>query len=313
MQPAAPPAGRPAPILIVGSIGLDDVETPFGKAERVLGGSAVYASAAASLFAPVRFVGVAGDDLPLGSFDFLAKRGVDLQGLETVKGGKTFRWAGRYHFDLNTRDTLLTELNTLGTFEPKLPASYRQTPFVFLGNLLPSIQSKVLDALTAKPTLVVLDTMNFWIEGARKDLEKVLARSDVLVLNDSEARMLAGTPNLVRAARAIQRMGPGTVVVKKGEHGALLFHDQAVFSAPAYPLEEVFDPTGAGDAFAGGFVGQLAGEGRLDESALRRAVIAGSAVASFCVEKFSVDGLKDRTPAEVRQRMALFRDLAHWS
>lgn len=302
----------PDPVLIVGSIGLDDIETPFGKVERVLGGSAVYASAAASLFAPVRFVGAAGEDLPRDALDFLARRGVDLQGLERVKGGKTFRWAGRYNFDLNDRDTLLTELNVLGTFDPKLPASYRRTPIVFLGNLLPSIQGKVLDQMAERPRLIVQDTMNFWIEGARKDLEAVLARVDALIVNDGEARMLAGTHNLVKAAKAIQAMGPRILVIKKGEHGALLFEGDAVFSAPALPLESVFDPTGAGDAFAGGFVGQLAREGKVDHGALRRAVIAGSAVASFCVERFSVEGLRDRTPAELEQRLAMFRALAQW-
>jgi len=276
----------PQPVLVVGSIGLDDVETPFGKAQGVLGGSAVYASAAASLFAPVRFVGVCGEDLPADAFEFLRARGVDLSGLERVAGGKTFRWAGRYHFDMNARDTLLTELNTLATFDPKVPPAWRQTPFVFLGNLLPSIQGKVLDQLPSRPVLAVLDTMNYWIENAPSD---------------------------VKAAAAIRRMGPSSVVVKKGEHGALLFTDGRVFAAPALPLEEVFDPTGAGDAFAGGFVGSLAAEGRVDEPSLRRAVIAGSAVASFCVERFSVEGLRDRSPKEIEARIAQFRELAHWS
>ncbi|HVL87951.1 MAG TPA: PfkB family carbohydrate kinase [Candidatus Thermoplasmatota archaeon] len=303
----------PQPVLVVGSIGLDDVETPFGKAQGVLGGSAVYASAAASLFAPVRFVGVCGEDLPADAFEFLRARGVDLSGLERVAGGKTFRWAGRYHFDMNARDTLLTELNTLATFDPKVPPAWRQTPFVFLGNLLPSIQGKVLDQLPSRPVLAVLDTMNYWIENAPSDLASVLKRVDVLVVNDSEARELARTPNLVKAAAAIRRMGPSSVVVKKGEHGALLFTDGRVFAAPALPLEEVFDPTGAGDAFAGGFVGSLAAEGRVDEPSLRRAVIAGSAVASFCVERFSVEGLRDRSPKEIEARIAQFRELAHWS
>lgn len=298
-------------MLVVGSIGLDDIETPFGRAERVLGGSAVYASAAASLFAPVRFVGVAGDDLPADAFKFLEQRGVDLGGLERVPGGKTFRWAGRYHFDLNTRDTLLTELNTLGDFDPNLPDGYRRSPFVFLGNLLPRVQARVLDQLQGRP-LVVMDTMNFWIESVRSELDQVLARADVLVINDSEARMLAGTHNLVKAARNIQKLGPSAVVVKKGEHGALLFNSAGVFSAPAYPLEEVFDPTGAGDAFAGGFIGQLAKEGSTDHLAMRRAVVVGSAVASFCVERFSVEGLRDRTQAEVEERLAMFRALAQW-
>jgi sugar/nucleoside kinase (ribokinase family) len=302
-----------SPVLVVGSIGLDDIETPFGKVERVLGGSAVYASAAASLFAPVRFVGCAGDDLAPDAFRFLEQRGVDFAGLERVRGGRTFRWSGRYHFDLNTRDTLLTELNTLATFDPKLPEAYLSTPFVFLGNLLPSIQGKVLDGLRARPKLVVMDTMNFWIDSARGELAKVLQRVDALIINDSEARELSGTYNLVRAAQAIRKMGPPTLIIKKGEHGALLFTPTGVFSAPAYPLEVVFDPTGAGDAFAGGFIGWLAREGAVGEAAMRRAVIAGSAVASFCVERFSVDGLKDRTAAEVEQRLAMFRALAHWS
>ncbi|MBI4393920.1 MAG: sugar kinase [Euryarchaeota archaeon] len=293
-------------------MGIDDIETPFGKAERVLGGSAVYASAAASLFAPVRFVGVAGDDLEKGSFGFLEKRGVDLSGLETVKGGKTFRWSGRYHFDLNTRDTLLTELNTLGTFDPKLPQSYRQSEFLFLGNLVPAIQSKVLDSLEKRPKLVVMDTMNFWMETARKDLDKVIARVDCLIINDSEARELSGTHNLVKAAGLVRKMGPSTVVVKKGEHGALLFNGSRVFSAPALPLEEVFDPTGAGDSFAGGFIGSLARDGTVTEDSMRRAVIAGSAAASFCVEKFSVDGLRDRTSEDVAARMQAFRELSIW-
>jgi sugar/nucleoside kinase (ribokinase family) len=301
-----------SPVLVVGSIGLDDIETPFGKVERVLGGSAVYASAAASLFAPVRFVGVAGDDLPRDAFAFLERRGVDFQGLQRAAGGKTFRWKGKYDFDLNTRETLLTELNALGTFRPRLPEAYRATPFVFLGNLQPRVQQEVLDAVVPRPTLVVLDTMNHWIETAKPELQHVLARVDALIINDSEARELAGTHNLVRAAQGIRKLGPGTLVIKKGEHGALLFSGDGVFSAPAYPLEDVFDPTGAGDAFAGGFVGSLARGGAVDEAAMRRAVVAGSAVASFCVERFGVEGLRDRTTEEVERRVALFRKLAHW-
>ncbi|MCA1812567.1 MAG: PfkB family carbohydrate kinase [Halobacteriales archaeon] len=279
----------------------------------MLGGSAVYASAAASLLAPVRLVGVAGEDLPKDAFGFLERRGVDLQGLQVVKGGKTFRWSGKYHFDLNARDTLLTELNTLGTFEPRLPASYRDTRFVFLGNLQPRVQEQVLHGLSGRPTLTVMDTMNLWIETARQDLGRVLEGVDVLVINDSEARMLTGTHNLVRAASAIRLLGPANVVIKKGEHGALLFTAQGTFSAPALPLEDVFDPTGAGDAFAGGFIGSLAREGKTDMEAMRRAVIAGSAAASFCVEQFSVQGLRDRTPRDLEQRIQRFRDLARWS
>lgn len=302
-----------SPVLVVGSIGLDDVETPFGRVERALGGSAVYASAAASFFAPVRFVGVAGGDLAPGALAFLSARGVDLAGLETVPGGKTFRWGGRYHFDLNARDTLFTELNVLGDFDPKVPKAFRSARFVFLGNLVPALQSRVLDQVDMRDdTFAVLDTMNFWIEGARADLDRVLQRVDCLIVNDSEARELAGESNLVKAARRIRGMGPDIIVVKKGEHGALLFDGSGVFSAPAYPMEDVVDPTGAGDAFAGGFVGHLAKEGSVTSQGLRRAVVAGSAVASLCVERFSVDGLKDRSAKDVETRVEAFRALAGW-
>ncbi len=295
-------------VLVVGSIGIDTVETPFGKATDVLGGSAIYASAAASYFAPVTLVGTAGDDLPSDAISFLEKRGVSLAGLDIVKGGKTFRWSGRYHFDMNSRDTLLTELNTLADFKPIIPEEARAPDVLFLGNLTPKIQESVLDQVKDSP-FTILDTMNYWIESARTDLDRILARVDCLVLNDEEARQLAETPNLVKAARTIHEMGPGVVVIKKGEHGALLFNEGTVFSAPAYPLEDVVDPTGAGDAFAGGFSGYLARARSHDEGALKRAVVYGSALASFVVESFSVDRLTNLEPEEISKRTQAFRDL----
>ena len=297
------------PLLVVGTVALDSVETPYGKADDVLGGSAVYFAAGASFFAPVRVVGVVGEDFPHERLAFLKARGVDLGGVEVVKGGKTFRWAGRYHHDLNHRDTLGTWLNVLETFDPKLPAAWRSTPYVFLANIEPTLQSRVLDQVQS-PRLVVADTMNFWISGAREALVKTLKRVDALIVNDEEARQLTGTPNLVKAAAAIRGMGPQTVIVKKGEHGALLFKDGRVFSAPAYPLEEVFDPTGAGDTFAGGFYGYVAKHGKMDEAHLRRAVLYGSALASFCVERFGPDRLRDLTMREVEERYKAFRDLS---
>ncbi|HWG90250.1 MAG TPA: PfkB family carbohydrate kinase [Candidatus Thermoplasmatota archaeon] len=299
-------------VLVVGSIGIDTVETPFGKATDVLGGSATYASAAASYFAPVDMVAAVGEDFDLRQFSFLQARGVNLEGLEVVKGGKTFRWGGKYHFDLNTRDTLFTDLNVLGTFDPKLPAATRGSPYVLLGNMHPLVQAKVLDQMAARPKFVVGDTMNLWINIARKELEAILGRLDCLIINDSEARELSGSHNLIKAAANIRRLGPKTLVIKKGEHGALLFHGNDVFSAPAFPLEDVFDPTGAGDAFAGGFLGHLAAKDRVDTAALRQAVVWGSALASFCVERFSVEGLREVPPKALSARYAAFKDLAHF-
>lgn len=296
------------PILVVGTVALDSVETPYGKADEALGGSATYFAAGASFFAPVRVVGVVGEDFPLGKLDFLKKRGVDLSGIEVVKGGKSFRWAGRYHHDLNHRDTLATHLNVLETFQPKLPEAWKATPYLFLANIDPVLQRQVLDQMQ-RPRLVVMDTMNFWMDAMREDLEKTVAKVDAIIVNDEEARQLARTPNLITAARAIQKMGPKTVIVKKGEHGALLFSGGQVFSAPAYPMEEVFDPTGAGDTFAGGFYGYLAKAGKMDDATLRQAVLHGSALASFCVERFGPDRLKDLTMREVEARVKAFHDL----
>lgn len=296
------------PILVVGTVALDSVETPYGKADDVLGGSATYFAAGASFYAPVRVVGVVGEDFPLGRLDFLRRRGVDLAGVEVVPGGKSFRWAGRYHHDLNHRDTLATHLNVLEAFQPKLPEGWRESPYLFLANIDPVLQRRVLEQVR-RPRLVVMDTMNFWIDSARAELERTLSLVDALVVNDGEARQLARTPNLVAAARAIQRMGPRTVIVKKGEHGALLFAGDRVFSAPAYPLEEVFDPTGAGDTFAGGFCGYLARAGRADDATLRHAVLHGSALASFCVERFGPDRLRDLTMEEIEARVEAFHEL----
>jgi len=296
-------------LLVVGTVALDSVETPYGKADEILGGSATYFAAGASFFAPVRVVGVVGDDFPMEKLDFLRKRGVDLSGIEVVSGGKTFRWSGRYHLDLNHRDTLGTWLNVLETFQPKLPEAWRDTPYVFLANIDPVLQRQVLSQMKA-PKFALADTMNFWIGSVKPELLKTLASVDGLIVNDEEARQLAGTPNLVKAAKAIQGMGPRTLIIKKGEHGALLFHEGRVFSAPAYPLEDVFDPTGAGDTFAGGFYGYLARAGKTDEATLRQAVLYGSALASFCVEKFGPQRLVDLTMKEIEARVGEFRDLA---
>ncbi|HEX2021336.1 MAG TPA: PfkB family carbohydrate kinase [Candidatus Thermoplasmatota archaeon] len=295
-------------LLVVGTVALDTVETPYGRADDALGGSATFFAAGASFFAPVRLVGVVGDDFPLQRLDFLRRRGVDLSGIEVVPGGKTFRWSGRYHHDLNHRDTLGTWLNVLETFQPKLPADWRESEHVFLANIDPVLQRQVLDQVR-KPRLVVADTMNFWIESVREELVKTLARVDVLILNDEETRQLAGEPNLLKAARAIRKMGPSTLIVKKGEHGALLFTGDKVFSAPAYPIEDVHDPTGAGDTFAGGFFGHLARERRYDEDAFRKAVLYGSALASFCVERFGPARLETLTMPEIERRVGEFREL----
>lgn len=297
-------------LLVVGTVALDNVETPYGKAADILGGSATYFAAGASFFTQgIRIVGVVGEDFPHPKLDFLKKRGVDLAGIEVVKGGKTFRWAGRYHFDLNHRDTLGTWLNVLETFDPKLPAAWRESEYVFLANIDPVLQGRVLDQVK-KPKLVVMDTMNYWISSKKDELVKTLSRVDALIVNDEEARQLAGTPNLIKAAAIIQKMGPKTLIVKKGEHGALLFQEGKVFSAPAYPLEDVFDPTGAGDTFAGGFFGYLVKHGKLDADHMRRAVLYGSALASFCVEKFGPDRLIDLTSAEIEKRVAAFHELS---
>jgi sugar/nucleoside kinase (ribokinase family) len=291
-------------ILVVGSVALDHVETPFGSAKDSLGGSAIYFSAAASYFAPVRVVGVVGDDFPHDKLEFLHKRKVDFQGLET-QPGKTFRWGGRYDFDLNSRTTLFTHLNVFEKFKPVIPEAYRDSDFVFLGNIAPDLQMDVLDQIHS-PKLVALDTMNYWIEGSLSDLHKTLQKVHVLLLNDSEARQLAQEPNLLKASRIIRKMGPQVLVIKKGEHGALIFMEDAIFWAPAYPLETINDPTGAGDTFAGGFMGYLAKAPELSPEAYKRALIFGSTLASFSVESFSMDRLRNLQPDEIRERFKAF-------
>jgi sugar/nucleoside kinase (ribokinase family) len=297
-------------ILVVGSVAYDTVETPFGKAERVLGGSASFFAVAASFFAPVKLVAIVGDDFGEAQLAAFAGRDIDLSGLERVPG-KTFHWQGKYSYDLNARDTICTDLNVFESFSPKIPAAYRSAEHVFLGNIDPELQRKVLDQVE-KPRLVACDTMNFWISGKPAELKKTLAAVDVLLINDAEARELSGEWNVVKAARAIRAMGPKTVLVKKGEHGVVMFSEHGSFAAPAYPLEEVFDPTGAGDTFAGGFIGYLASAPVHDDQAFRRATIMGSTLASFCVEAFSLDRLLKLTRAEIDERFRLFRRLTNF-
>ncbi|HEX2961855.1 MAG TPA: PfkB family carbohydrate kinase [Ignavibacteriales bacterium] len=297
-------------LLIVGSIALDTVATPFDRIDDALGGSAVYVSLAASYFSgPVYMVGVVGEDFDKEHIKLLEDHNIDLEGLKVVEGGKTFRWSGKYHYDLNVRDTLLTELNVFASFDPEIPEKYRKSRFILLGNIDPELQLKVLDQME-KPGFVICDTMNFWIEGKKQELLKVLKKVDVLIINDSEARLLANEPNLIRAARMIRAMGPKYLIIKKGEHGALLFSENTVFSAPAYPLENIYDPTGAGDSFAGGFVGYLHKTQDISIENLKRAVVFGSAMASFCVEKFSTKGLENLTYLQVHDRFREFLKLS---
>jgi sugar/nucleoside kinase (ribokinase family) len=294
-------------LLVVGSVALDTVRTPFGKADDVLGGSATFFSYAASFFTTVRLVAVVGADFPKAHLELLARRGVDLGGLQ-VRDGATFRWAGEYGYDLNEAKTLDTRLGVFAEFRPELPDAFRRTPFLFLANIDPELQLDVLRKVE-RPRLVALDTMNFWIQGKREALLRVLAEVDAVTINDAEARQLAREPNLIKAARAIAAMGPKTVVVKRGEYGALMVTDGAFFFVPAYPLESVWDPTGAGDTFAGGFMGYLAAQGRTDAPAMRQALVYGSVMASFTVEDFSLNRLVRLTPPEVAERYAAFRDL----
>jgi sugar/nucleoside kinase (ribokinase family) len=294
-------------LLVVGSVALDTVETPFGRAEDALGGSATFFAAAASLFCPVQLVGVMGDDYPVDALGFLEDRGVDLSGLERA-AGESFRWSGVYSYDLNSRETLETRLGVFADFEPKIPAAFKDAEWVFLGNIHPSLQLRVLDQID-RPRLVACDTMNYWIDSERETLLELLSRVDMLMLNDAEARQISGDYNLARAAKWIHERGPQYLVIKKGEHGAILFTPGSVFFAPGYPLEEVFDPTGAGDAFAGGFMGHLAQCGRFDEADLRRAVVYGSVLGSYAVERFSVERFKDLTMEEIEDRVRAFREM----
>lgn len=294
-------------VLVVGTVAFDSIETPFGSAERILGGSAAYFALGASFFAPVRVVGVIGKDFPQDFLDVFAQRKIDLEGLERA-AGDTFHWRGRYHEDINLRDTLELHLNVLAGFEPKLPESYRDAEYVFLGNIDPAMQLEVLRQIR-RLKLVACDTMDHWIRETPQELRKVLQRIEILVINDSEARLLSGYENIVKAARAILKMGPKMVLIKRGEYGVLQFSDSSVFATPAYPLEEVFDPTGAGDSFAGGFMGQLARSADQSQGGLRRAIVYGSVVASFTVEDFGVRRLIDVSMAEIEERYRRFVEL----
>lgn len=294
-------------ILVIGSVAFDSVETPFGRGDDVLGGSATYFSTSASFFTGVQLVAVVGDDFPEESKQFLSSRGVDLSGLQTC-AGQTFRWKGRYGYDLSEAQTLETHLNVFETFHPQLPESYRKAEFVFLANIDPELQLEVLQQVD-RPKLIACDTMNFWIEGKRDALVRTLGHVDILVINEAEVRQLAGEANLVKASRAVLAMGPKTLVVKRGEYGVLVFNEHSVFSAPAYPLEEVFDPTGAGDTFAGGFMGYLAATNSLTDETIRKATVFGSVMASFTVEDFSLDRLRRLTWADIEERFRLFQAL----
>lgn len=294
-------------LLVVGSLALDTIETPFGKAENTVGGSATFISTAASYFIqPVRLVGVVGGDFPKAELEFLEQREIDLEGLQIIENGKTFHWHGKYSYDLNSRDSLTTDLNVFADFEPVIPSSFRKSQYICLGNINPELQKKVFMQLE-NPKLVVADTMNFWIEGKHDALLDVLQYINIFILNDSEARELSKEYNLFKAAHKIQNMGPKIVIIKKGEHGALLFYENEMFSAPAYPLESIYDPTGAGDSFAGGFIGYLAKTDDLSYENMKRAVVFGSTVASFCVEKFSLDGLRDLSTFEIKDRFNEFK------
>ena len=301
-------------MVIVGTCAFDEIESPFGKTGKILGGAGTFIGLAASNFeVDQAIVSVVGSDFPQEYIDLLKNRGINLEGLEVVKDGKTFFWKGRYHNDLNSRDTLITELNTLADFNPVVPEAYRDAEVVVLGNLHPLVQLSVLEQMNQKPRLAILDTMNFWMDSALEDLKKVIARVDVITINDEEARQLSGEYSLVVAAKKISAMGPRYVVIKKGEHGALLFEGEKIFFAPALPLEEVFDPTGAGDTFAGGFAGYLASTGDYSFENMKRAIIHGSNLASFCVEKFGTERMQQLRPEEIETRLQKFKALTQFN
>jgi sugar/nucleoside kinase (ribokinase family) len=300
-------------LLIVGTVAFDAIETPFGKTDKILGGAGTYIGLSASHFnLQSAIVSVVGDDFPQEYLDLLMDRNIDISGLEVIKGGKTFFWSGRYHNDLNSRDTLDTQLNVLADFQPKVPQNFKNADVVMLGNLHPLIQSSVLDQMETKPKLVVLDTMNFWMDCALPELLEVIKRVDVITINDEEARQLSGEYSLVKAAMKIHAMGPKFVVIKKGEHGALLFHDNEIFFAPALPLEEVFDPTGAGDTFAGGFAGYITQSENVSFENMKNAIIYGSNLASFCVEKFGTERMVELKKQEVVNRLKQFKSLTQF-
>lgn len=301
-------------LLVVGSVAFDAIETPFGKTDKIVGGAASYISLCSSYFTKsVNLVAVVGDDFPNEFISHLNTNGVNTDGLQVKAGEKSFFWSGKYHNDMNSRDTLVTELNVLADFDPIIPASYQNCEYLMLGNLTPKVQQTVIERLTNRPKLIVMDTMNFWMEIAMYDLKETLKMVDVLTINDEEARQLSGEYSLVKAAAKIQTMGPKYLIIKKGEHGALLFHGKDMFYAPALPLEEVFDPTGAGDTFAGGFIGYLAKTGDLSFDNMKNAVIYGSAMASFCVERFGTERLVNLTEAELNARVAEFKKLSSFN
>jgi len=300
-------------LLIIGTMAFDALETPFGKVDRIIGGSATYAAWAASNFAkPIKQVSIVGGDFPQEEIAALEARGVAFEGVEVVKEGKSFFWSGRYHMDMNTRDTLVTDLNVLAQFDPKLPESYQGCEYVMLGNLAPAVQISVLSQLKQKPKLVIMDTMNFWMDIAMDELKNAIGMVDLLMVNDGEARQLSGEYSLVKAAKKIQAMGPKYIIIKKGEHGALLFYEGKIFSAPALPLEDVFDPTGAGDTFAGGFIGYLTKINDTSFESMKAAIIVGSAMASFCVEKFGPSRLKEISMDDINARVKEFVSLANF-
>ncbi|MFN4313812.1 MAG: PfkB family carbohydrate kinase [Chitinophagaceae bacterium] len=300
-------------LITVGTMAFDAIETPFGKTDKIIGGSATYvAYAAANFVKPVQQVSIVGYDFPQEEMEELRKRGVQLDGVQIVPDKKSFFWSGRYHEDMNSRDTLVTDLNVLADFNPQIPESYQGSEFLMLGNLVPAIQLSVIRQMKKRPKLIVMDTMNFWMESALPDLEEVLKHVDVLLVNDAEARQLTGQFSLVKAAKSILQMGPKYLIIKKGEHGALLFDSNSVFFAPALPLEDVFDPTGAGDTFAGGFMGHIAKSGDISFENMKRGIIVGSAMASFCVEKFGPTRLKEISYHDIEMRIQQFKELVNF-
>jgi sugar/nucleoside kinase (ribokinase family) len=300
-------------LLVVGTVAFDAIETPFGKTDKIIGGAATYIGLSASNFTnKINLVSVVGEDFPQQAIQMMKNHNINTEGLQIIKNGKTFFWAGKYHNDMNTRDTLITELNVLDDFNPVVPKSYQDCEFLMLGNLTPFVQMEVIRQLPKRPKLIVMDTMNFWMDTALEDLKKVLSMIDVLTINDEEARQLSGEYSLVKASKKILEMGPKYLIIKKGEHGALLFNNKHVFFAPALPLEEVFDPTGAGDTFAGGFIGYLASTRDISFDNMKRAIIYGSAMASFTVEKFGIERLLELNKQQIQERIKLFIELSRF-
>ncbi len=300
-------------LLVIGSVAFDAIETPFGKTDKIIGGAATYISLASSYFTKdVNLVAVVGEDFPKSDIELLQNHGIDTEGLQIKEGEKSFFWSGKYHNDMNTRDTLVTELNVLGDFDPIIPDNYQNCEFLMLGNLAPKVQETVINRLENRPRLIVMDTMNFWMDIAMDDLQKTISMVDVLTINDEEARQLSGEYSLVKAAKKIMAMGPNFLIIKKGEHGALLFHQNEVFFAPALPLENVFDPTGAGDTFAGGFIGYISKTEDVSFDNMKRAIVYGSAMASFCVEKFGTERLVGLSEQEISRRVQQFKNLSQF-